>query len=92
MSYKSQYPCQYSIFRTTYLTYVRHNIYSVILPKLRQEFKRSLSKIMAASQSDERVRVQSPTVFPSTSAVLAPTAYCGLHEIVHGRRGGIDIQ
>ena len=47
MSYESQYPCKYSIFRATCLTYVKHNIYSVILQKLRQESKKSLGETAA---------------------------------------------
>ena len=52
-SYEFQYPCQYSIFRTINFTYVRHNIYSDVLQKLRQELKKSFGET-AAGQSDEK--------------------------------------
>ena len=92
-SYESQYPCQYSIFRTTCLTYIRHNIYSVILQKLRHEFKKLLHEMAVGSQSAEKEPQEVDSTEPHSASPTHPlftlTAYSKLYAIVY-RRGRIN--
>ena len=93
-SYEHQYLCQYSIFRNICLNYIRHNTYSVILQKLRQEFTKSLSEMVVGLQSEETEPIEGKSTEPcgiSPMSHLLPLTTSGrLHEIVYGGRGRVN--
>ena len=66
------------------------------MQKLRQEFKKSLSEMVAGSQSDEKEPIEGESTEPHSvspmSVAFTPKTYCRFHKIVLGRRGGINTQ